>query len=304
MKKSKKYLVVIAGPTASGKTDLAIRVARAFSTEIISADSRQFFKEIPIGTAAPTSEQLAQVKHHFVGHLSVNEPYNVSKFESDVLKLLNSLFSELDVVVMTGGSGLYIDAVCKGIDTLPDPDPAIRKELNQKLEQEGLTALQQQLKELDPDYYDQVDLNNSKRLLRALEVCLQTGQTFSSQRLNQPKPRDFSVIKIGLNLDRQELYARINNRTDQMLGAGWVEEARSVLPFREVNALNTVGYKEIFKFLDGEWSLDLATEKIKTNTRRYAKRQMTWFTKDPEMHWFPAGDFEGVMAYLEKEIVD
>ena len=295
-------LIVIAGPTASGKTDVAIKIACHFNTEIISADSRQFYKEIPIGTAAPDKTQLAQIKHHFVGHLPVTEPYNVSRFEHDVLELLNKQFKKQPVMVMAGGSGLYIDAVCKGIDDLPDPDLTLRENLNYKLDNEGIEALQQQLKVLDPVYYQQVDLQNPKRLLRALEVCIQTGKPYSELRKNNPAPRNFNIIKIGLNLPREELFDRINRRTDLMIEKGWIEEAANLLNLQHLNALNTVGYKELFKYLSGEWILSFAIEKIKTNTRRYAKRQLTWFKKDTDITWFLPGEHQKMMDFINGKL--
>ncbi len=295
----KKILVVVLGPTASGKTDVAIRLAKYFDTEIISADSRQFYREIPLGTAAPSKEQLTLVPHHFVGNLSLQQDYNVSQYEKEVLELLKIRFRELDVMIMTGGSGLYVDAVCKGIDQLPDPDPEIRKSLQKKWQQLGITALQQQLQQLDPEFYEQVDRQNPKRLLRALEVCLQTGKKYSELRKNNPQERNFRILKIGLNLPREQLYDRINHRVDGMMEEGWLEEAKSVLPFRHLNALNTVGYKELFTFLEGKMTLDEAVEKIKTSTRRYAKRQLTWFKKDKDIHWFSPEDKE-IRQFVEE----
>ncbi|GMT45821.1 MAG: tRNA dimethylallyltransferase 1 [bacterium] len=298
----KKTLVVVLGPTASGKTDVAIRLAKYFDTEIISADSRQFYREIPIGTAAPTAQQLSKVTHHLVGNLSLNDDYNVSRFEQDVMALLKEKFRVHDLLIMTGGSGLYIDAVCKGIDSLPDPDPLLRKTLQEKWQQQGIEVLQQQLQQLDAEYYEQVDRKNHKRLMRAIEVCLQTGQKYSELRLNKPQKRDFNILKIGLDLPREQLFARINRRTEIMLSNGWLEEARSALPFRHKNALNTVGYKELFAYLDGELTLEEAVDKIKTNTRRYAKRQLTWFKKDKEIHWFSPED-EEIRQFVEEFLV-
>ncbi len=298
----KKTLLVILGPTASGKTGVAIRLAKYLKTEIISADSRQFYREIPIGTAAPTKEQLREVPHHFVGNLSLQDDYNVSRFEQDVLKLLEQKFRQHEVMIMAGGSGLYIDAVCKGIDALPDPDPQLRQTLEKQWKQQGIAVLQQQLEELDPDYYAVVDRQNPKRLMRAIEVCLQTGKKYSELRLNRPAERDFRILKIGLNLPRQELFERIHQRTDQMLENGWLEEARRVLPFREKNALNTVGYKELFAFFDGKMTLEEAVEKIKTNTRRYAKRQLTWFKRDTDIHWFSPEETDSILAFVRERI--
>ncbi len=297
-----KTLIIILGPTASGKSDMAIALAKHFKTEIISADSRQFYKEIPIGTAAPDSSQMATVKHHFVGHLSVRDNYNVFRFEQDVLQLLEKGFRSNEIFVMAGGSGLYIDAVCYGIDDLPDPDPVLRSRLENLWREEGIEALQQKLEELDPDYYQTVDLNNVKRLMRAIEVCLQTGKPYSQQRLNKEKERPFQILKIGLDVPREILNQRINQRTDEMIKSGWIEEAKAVFPMRHLNALNTVGYKELFSYFDGERTLEEAVEKIKTNTRRYAKRQMTWFRKDKDIHWFESGRVEDIVGFVEKEI--
>ncbi len=293
-----KTLIVVLGPTASGKTGVALSLAKALRTEIISADSRQFYREIPIGTAAPTPEQLKTVPHHFVGHLSLNDAYNVSRFEQDVLALLEEMFRKYDKMVMAGGSGLYIDAVCKGIDALPDPDMALRMELQEQWKKQGLTGLQRRLEMLDPEYYQVVDRQNPKRLMRAIEVCLQTGKTYSELRLNRPQPRDFKILKIGLNLPREILFERINRRVETMLSQGWQDEARRVYPYRHTNALNTVGYKELFAFFEGKMSYDQAVEKIKTNTRRYAKRQLTWFKKDKDIRWFPPEETSEIIEYI------
>ncbi len=298
----KPILFVILGPTASGKTSVAITVAKHFQTEIISADSRQFYREIPIGTAAPTTEQLAEVPHHFVGQRSIVEDYNVSQFEKDVLEFLSKKFLEKNVMIMVGGSGLYIDAVCKGIDDLPDPDPAIRKWLTHLLDSQGISSLQEYLKKLDPEYYKQVDLNNPKRLLRALEVCKQTGKKYSDLRLNQSAERDFQIVKIGLELPREQLIKQIHHRTDEMLKHGLLEEAKAMLPHRSLNALNTVGYKELFAYFDEEWTLEHAIEKIKTNTRRYAKRQMTWFKKDKEIQWFTPAEIDEIEIFMANNV--
>ncbi len=298
----KKSLIVIAGPTASGKTDLAIKLAQHFSTEIISADSRQFYREIPIGTAAPEREDLEKVRHHFVGHLSIHDVYNVSMFERDVLSLLEELFHRKNTVILAGGSGLYIDAVCRGIDELPDPDPHLRATLQKLLSEKGLEALKDQLITVDPEYYKTVDLNNPKRLMRAIEVSLQTGKPYSTFRLNQPVKRGFHIIKIGLKVPREVLAERIRNRTQSMIEKGWLEEAHRVFPNRELNALNTVGYKELFQYLDGKWSLDDAIEKINTNTRRYAKRQMTWFRRDNDITWFNPEEIDAIILHLENAV--
>lgn len=302
MTKNLKTLIVVLGPTASGKTDLAIRIAKHFSTEIISADSRQFYKEIPIGTASPESKQLAEINHHFIGHLNINEDYNVSRFEKDVLQLLVQKFQLFDVMIMVGGSGLYIDAVCNGIDELPDPDQKLRNELKDLYKEKGIESLQNKLLKLDPEYFREVDLNNPKRLMRAIEVCIQTGKKYSEQRKNKVSKRDFNIIKIGLEIPREALNKRIGHRTDLMMQNGFLDEARKVHPLKEKNALNTVGYKELFDLIEGKWDQETAVEKIKTNTRRYAKRQMTWFRKDKTINWFSPDEPEKVIRFLDQEI--
>jgi len=286
LKNLSKTLVVVAGPTAVGKTDMAVRLALEWQTEIISADSRQFYRELNIGTAKPDMEQLSKAKHHFIGHLSIHDYYNVSRFENDVLQLLEKLFINHDVVLMVGGSGLYIDAVCQGIDDFPDPTPELRRYLKGIYHDEGIGKLQEMLLKLDPEYYCLADTGNPSRLLRALEVCLTTGQKFSELRLNYRKQRDFRIIKIALNLSRPELFSRIATRVDLMMEKGLLEEAQQLLPFRQLNALNTVGYKEIFEYLDSNINLSQAIGNIKTNTRRYAKRQLTWFKKNGDYEWF------------------
>ncbi len=298
MVKSGKYLVVIAGPTAVGKTDVAIKLAKAWNTEIISADSRQFYHEMSIGTAKPDFQQLSEVKHHFIGQLSIHDYYNVSKFESEVLTSLERLFAKHDVVFMAGGSGLYIDAVCRGIDDFPDPDPALRIQLKGILKDEGIEGLQQLLLRIDPEYYAVVDINNPNRLLRALEVCYTTGKKFSEQRSNSAKLRNFSILRIALNLPRAELFNRIETRVDQMIEKGLLDEVTQLLPCRHLNALNTVGYKEIIEYLDSKISLEQAVENIKTNTRRYAKRQLTWFNRTNEYTWFEPQQLNEIASYL------
>lgn len=292
-------LVVITGPTAVGKTDVAIEVAKYFNTVILSADSRQFYKMLRIGTAAPDDGQLAEVHHHFIGHLNLDDYYNVSKYEQDALKLLEELFVSHNPVVMTGGSGLYIDAVTRGIDPFPDADPAIRDQINRWYAEEGISSLREKLKKLDPDYYKKVDLNNPNRLKRAIEVCLVTGKTYSSQRQNIVKERDFNIIKIGLNLPREALFERIARRTEKMIGDGLLQEVLSLREYRGENALNTVGYKELFRYLDGDITLEQAIRDIKTNTRRYAKRQLTWFKRDKEMTWFPPAPATDIIRHIE-----
>ena len=278
-------LIVILGPTASGKTDLAIKIAKSFGTEIISADSRQFYRELCIGTAKPSEEQLAQVEHHFIGHISITEEYNISRFEQDAILLLEQLFNKHQAVVMTGGSGLYIDAVCNGIDDQPEHDPEIRRQLNAEYKLSGIKYLQDELLRLDPAYYEVVDRSNPHRLMRAIEVYMITGKPYSFFRKGRQKERNFKVVKFGIQIPREELITRINRRVDQMIADGLIEEAKANYTYRRQNALNTVGYKEIFEYLDGNCALEEAVEKIKINTRRYAKRQMTWFRKDPDIIW-------------------
>jgi len=290
----KPLLVVIVGPTAVGKTTTAINLAKTLNTVILSADSRQFYAELSIGTAKPDTDQLIEVQHYFVGHLSVHDYYNVSRFEADVLQLLPSLFEKNPVVLLVGGSGLYIDAVCNGIDDFPDPAPDLRNYLKGILVDEGIGKLVELLRKHDPAYLEKADAANPNRLLRALEVCMTSGKPYSLQRMNQPKTRDFDVIKIGLNLPREELFNRIGQRVDQMMTAGLLDEVKSFLPLRHLNALNTVGYKELFAYLDGEVLLERAVENIKTNTRRYAKRQLTWFKRDQEINWFEPLEKEGI----------
>jgi len=296
----KPTLVVIAGPTAIGKTAMAIKVAQNLGSEIISCDSRQFYKELKIGVARPDEKELAAVKHHFIGHLSIFDNYNVSAYEQDVLKFLDSYFKKNTIAVMVGGSGLYIDAVCKGIDDFPDVDEELRNSLKNEFHLKGITFYQKRLKELDPEYYKVVDLNNPNRILRALEVCLMTGKPYSAQRMKKPVERDFNIIKVGLNRPRQELNEIIHKRVDIMLEMGLLDEVKGLYPHKNLNALNTVGYKEIFNYLDGEWTLDLAIEKIKTHTRRYAKRQMTWFNRDQDIQWFLQGDIDGLLKCVSE----
>lgn len=273
-------LIVIAGPTAVGKTQFCIALAKQYGCSIISADSRQFYREMNIGTAAPTKEEMGNIPHYFVGHLSIKDYYSVSRFEQDVLKLLPTLFQQTNTVIMTGGSGLYLDAVCYGIDELPDPDPAIREEVITLYENEGLSALQTKLQLLDPEYYESVDVANHKRLIRAIEVCLQTGKPYSSFRSMSQKVRDFDIVKYCLSRPRDILFSRINQRVDLMMEQGFLEEATQLYSHRHLNALNTVGYKELFQYLDGVLSLEEAVNDIKTHTRRYAKRQLSWFKRD------------------------
>lgn len=280
------YLITIAGPTAIGKTKLSIKLAKALNTEIIAADSRQFYKEMKIGTAVPTQEEVKAVPHHLIQHLSVKDSYDVGDFEKDALQTLDSLFTHHSSLIMVGGSGLYLKAVCEGLNNFPEVDPTIRKALNQQYEEEGVEKLQAQLKQLDPEYANQVDLQNHRRLIRALEICIGSGTPYS-YFLHQPKtPRLFKPIKIGLTAPRELIYERINQRVDKMMEEGLLEEAKHLFPLRQLPALNTIGYREIFAHLEGQCSLDFAVSEIKKNTRRFAKRQLTWFKKDTDLYWF------------------
>ena len=280
-----KWLISIVGPTGIGKTSLAIKLAQHFETEIISADSRQFFKEMAIGTAVPSREELETIKHHFIQNISIFEEYSVGDFERDAIVLLHELFKKKNIVIMVGGSGLYIDAITKGLDKFPEVDPNIRAQLNKLLEDQGISVLQEKLSVLDPAYFKKVDTENPHRLIRALEICLGTGQPFSSF-LNQNKvSRDFKTISIGIDAERHIIYDRINQRVDLMVEAGLVEEVRSLEPQKALNALQTVGYRELFKYFEGIWTLDFAISEIKKNTRRFAKRQLTWFKKNDQTLW-------------------
>lgn len=296
-----KTLIVIAGPTASGKTAFAIEMAKALSTVIISADSRQFYKEMSIGTAAPTEEELSQAKHYFIHHISIEDKYDVADYEQDVLQLLDELFVAHDAVIMTGGSGLFIDAVCNGIDNMPDTLPIIREKVKQLYDKNGLQALQDEVQRLDPEYFALVDKQNPRRLQRALEVCYQTGQPFSAFRKGDAVQRDFAIKKYALLWDRQHLIERIDQRVDLMMQQGLLEEAQALYSQRHLNSLNTVGYKELFAYLDGQCTLQEAIEQIKTHTRQYAKRQMTWLRKDTSYHWITPEDYEGVIKSFCKE---
>lgn len=299
----KNFLISIVGPTAVGKTSMAIELAKAFDAEIISADSRQFFKEISIGTAKPSIKEQKTVKHHFINNLSISEEYNASDFEKEVIDFLDDYFEEKKVIVLCGGSGMYVDAVLKGFDDeIPTTDEKIRDELNRKLKDEGIVSLQQMLLELDPEFYSVVDLNNSKRLLRAIEVCLISGKPYSTIRKGKSKNRNFETIKIGLEMDRNRLYHRINTRVDQMMEDGLLQEAKAVEAFKEKNALKTVGYRELFAFFSGENDLEFSIEKIKVNSRRYAKRQLTWFKRDLEIQWYTPNQKAEISKYIRRRI--
>ncbi len=294
-------LVVLSGPTAVGKTSVAIQLAKALSAEIISADSRQFFREMTIGTACPSLEQLSSVPHHFIQQLSIHDNYNIGLYEKEVLAKLDVIFQKSRYALIVGGSGLYIRAVCHGTDLMPDNDPTIRTELKLLFGKEGIQALQKKLKVLDPEYYEKVDRDNPVRLIRALEVCISSGSAYSSLRKNKPAARKFRIIKLGLTLPREELYRRINFRTEEMMEAGLLDEARGLYPLRHLNALNTVGYKELFQYFDGEISLPAAIEMIKQNTRHYAKRQMTWMRKDPQIKWFSPEQKADIFKLIKNE---
>lgn len=293
-----KFLIVIVGPTAVGKTSLCIDLAHELGTEIISADSRQFFREMEIGTAKPSEEELQQVTHHFVNSHSIHDKFNAGDFEREALQKIEELFQYKDCLIMTGGSGLYINAVTEGMADIPEVSLSIRKELNDRLNKEGLDVLAEELRKLDPEYYDVVDLKNPQRVTRALEVCIGTGERYSELRKNSKKKRDFGVIKIGLDRPREELYARINERMDLMIDQGLFEEARELYPYKDHYALQTVGYKEIFDFFDGVYDREEAVRLLKRNSRRYAKRQMTWFGKDQEITWFHPDDFQDILKHV------
>ena len=295
-----KTLIVIAGPTASGKTAFAIKVAKALNTVILSADSRQFYKEMSIGTAAPTEEELSQAKHYFVHHISIEDKYDVADYEHDAIQLLDELFKTHDAVVMTGGSGLFIDAVCNGIDVMPDVEPEIREKVEKLYQDEGLHGMQEVLQRLDPDYFAIVDQQNPRRLQRALEVCFQTGKPFTSFRSGSIAKRDFDIKKYALLWDRQQLIERIDRRVDMMMEQGLLDEAKALYPKRHLNALNTVGYKELFAYFDGNCTLKEAIEQIKIHTRQYAKRQMTWLRKDNSYRWIMPEDFDSTVSALRQ----
>ncbi|RYY35033.1 MAG: tRNA (adenosine(37)-N6)-dimethylallyltransferase MiaA [Sphingobacteriaceae bacterium] len=287
---TKNTLIVVAGPTAVGKTVAAIQLAQHFGTVVVSADSRQFFREMSIGTAKPDVAELAAAKHYFIDSHSVTDEFSVGDYEREALLLLDELFKTHDVVILAGGSGLYINAVCEGFDNLPKPAEGVRERLNEELETQGIEFLQEKLNAADPEYYAQVDLNNPRRVVRALEVFETTGRPFSSYRVSAQNKRPFSVIKLMLNTPREILYDRINRRVDVMVEQGLIEEVRSLLPYRKLNALNTVGYSEVFDYFDGKTDLPTAISLIKQNTRRFAKRQLTWFRRDEGMHWVEAGN--------------
>ena len=295
-----KTLIVITGPTAVGKTDLCMEIAGRFDIPIINADSRQLFRELRIGTASPTPEQLAKVRHYFVGTLSIGDYYSASMYEQDVMTLLGQLFKTSDYALLSGGSMMYIDAVCNGIDDIPTVDEKTRTLMKRRLAEEGLEKLVEELKRIDPEHYEVVDRQNPRRVVHALEICHMTGQTYTSFRKAEKKQRPFEIIKIGLNREREELYNRINSRVDSMMEQGLLKEAEEMLPYRQANALNTVGYKELFSYFDGIWELDETVERIKGNTRRYARKQLTWFKRDQQMKWFHPDEQEQIMKYISE----
>jgi tRNA dimethylallyltransferase len=301
-RKNDKFLIVIQGPTAIGKTKLAIEIAKKYHTEIISADSRQMYKELTIGTAVPSPEELKTVKHHFIHNISIFDYYNASKFEQEALSILNNIFKKNNIAILAGGSGLYIQALLKGIDELPDVDKEIRESLIFRLNNEGIESLRQELKLLDPEYYYAVDLKNHKRILKALEICLITGKPYSGFLKKTSKKRDFNIISISLNKTREELYNQINKRVDDMINKGLIEEANNVFPHRNLNSLNTVGYKELFEYFENKISLNEAIDLIKRNTRKYARKQLTWFRRDENTKWFNPQNFDEIINYIETSL--
>jgi len=297
-----RNLIVIVGPTAIGKTSLAIELAKHYQTEIISADSRQFFKEMSIGTAKPSDEELAAAPHHFINSHSITQLFSTGDFEIQALALIEKLFTKHHILVMVGGSGLYINAICNGLDDMPETDLNIREQLNQQFTNEGIEPIKEQLKALDPEYFAKVDQSNPQRMIRGLEMVLSTGQKLSSFLTSNKKERPFNIIKIGLNTDRAQLYNQINHRVDIMIENGLVEEVKSLEAYKELNALKTVGYSEIFDYFDGKIDLSTAIDKIKQNTRRFAKRQLTWFKRDTETVWFEPGQTEEVISHIEQRL--
>lgn len=298
---SSKRLLVVVGPTGSGKTDLSIRLARYYAAPVLSTDSRQVYRGMPIGTAQPSDDQLQAAEHHFIASHDIKDNLSCGEYEVQALERLEKLFTDHDYVVAVGGSGLYVQVLCEGMDDLPQADESLRAELGRRLEAKGVGALAEQLRELDPVYYEVVDRSNPARVVRALEVCLQTGRPYSEQRTGERRSRPFGIVKIGVDLPRAELYDRINRRVDRMLADGLEAEARAMYPYRELNALQTVGYREFFDYFDGRTSYDEAVELIKRNSRRYAKRQLTWFRRDPEIRWFRPDDDDAILEYIASE---
>ena len=293
-------LIVVTGPTAVGKTALTLEIAQHYGIPVINADSRQIYKELKIGTAAPTVEQMRVAQHYFVGTKSIQDYYNASIYEQEVIRLLDTLFVDSSTQLLAGGSMMYIDAVCNGIDDIPTIREDVRIEMKRRFQEEGLEALCEDLRRLDPEHYAIVDRQNYRRVIHALEICYQTGRTYTSFRTRSKKERPFKIVKIGLNRERQELYHRINQRVDDMMRDGLLDEVRMVAPSRGVNALNTVGYKELFEYLDGKWSLEEAVERIKGNTRRYARKQLTWFKRDKQIRWFHPDQKDEIMKYISE----
>ena len=301
MASSDKILIVLTGPTAVGKTAVSLDIAKHFGIPVINADSRQIFKELRIGTARPTEAEMEEVKHYFVGTLGIEDYYSASLYEQQVLELLDKEFQSHDYALLSGGSMMYIDAVCDGIDDIPTIDDQTRETMKRRLKEEGLEALVEELRRLDPDYYEIVDRQNPRRVVHALEICVMTGKTYTSFRKRSKKERPFRIIKIGLDRPREELYNRINARVDKMMSDGLLDEVKALYPKKELNALNTVGYKELFDYLDGRWPLEEAVERIKGNTRRYARKQLTWYKKDEHIRWFHPDDKQSLMNYILKD---
>lgn len=296
------HLITIIGPTAIGKTALSIDIANHFDSEIISCDSRQFYKELLIGTAPPSTDELSQAKHNFIHNRSIFDDYSVGEYEKDAIELLDKIYAEKNKAVLIGGSGLYVDAVLKGFDAFPEIDPEVREGLQADYKAKGIRLLQKKLRDLDPEYYKKVDVNNHQRIMRALEICIGTGKTFTEFRKRENKTRNFTPIKIGLNIDRDKLYERINLRVDLMMQNGLLEEAKKMYDHKELNSLQTVGYRELFRHFDGEYDLDSAIEEIKKNTRRFAKRQLTWFRRDTEITWFEPNQNDEIIKFIESKM--
>ena len=297
-----KTLIVILGPTGVGKTNISLQLAEKFGCPIVSSDSRQIFRELKIGTASPAEKELSRVKHYFIGTHSIFDNYSAGLYEEDAIKLLNELFKKNDVVLLVGGSMMYIDAVCNGMDDIPNVKPEIRAFWQKEYTEKGLEFIQNELKRLDERHYTEVDLQNPKRIVHALEICTQTGKTFSEFRTGEKKKRDFEILKIGLNRPRAELYERINQRVDIMMQDGLLEEAKPFYPHKQLNTLNTVGYKELYKYMDGEWTLDFAVNMIKQDSRHYAKRQLTWFNRDEVIHWFHPQEEEKIIHFIDEKL--
>ena len=302
MIEKKPTLIVVLGPTGVGKTNISLSLAEHFGCPIVSSDSRQFYRELKIGTAAPTEDQLKRVPHYFIASHSIFDEYNAGQFEQDAIKLLDELFQKHDVVMLVGGSMMYIDAVCNGMDDIPSVDLETRAFWQNEFAEKGLEYIQKELKRLDPVHYEQVDSQNPKRIIHALEICSMTGKPYSELRTGQRKQRNFNILKIGLNRPRPELYERINLRVDEMMHEGLLQEAEQFYPYKHLNTLNTVGYKELYEYMDGNWTLDFAVNMIKQDSRRYAKRQLTWFNRDKEIHWFQPEEEERILEFINNEM--